>query len=906
MMKSFKLLPAVFVCLLSLIFWGCDPEEGTDGGVGNFGLSVKEVGPDYVDLSVTAPKTIEIAYFVSEKQQVLSPNVLFRKGTVVTVSPAQILRVDTGLNVNTKYYLYAVGRLNDLDFTESVLEISFTTGTYGFDEMLTLMETYPDGFKMHITVPEETKARGNAISYGYGNRALYNMNMFNSRGGGEAMVDMQSVATGSVANGDYCFRDTTVVINDYNQIEYDEDGNPIINSAGDYVTIHDPYIPGEPMLFIAGETRYGSPDEYGAVVGWNQPMGYTWSVPMFDRETMTWTGAFAKKEFYTQMPETCEATLDISFPEDGLGINDAVVAFTPNGDMFRYYYMILNKAAYDEIMTIYLDNDESLWQWFIVSWVAANYYMVEFDTEATYVNAASFFYEPLNGGETYYVMATVLGDDEGLTQRFVRKEFTTKERTKPAPVIDVTTVDTGNPYLAGFNIKAGKDRNGNVQEIKGAYWACEYTREWQKYINAKYDFPSIIQMSLNTFSSDELVKINSDEGLNLYFDTLDGEVLRFGTYGCNDEYCFNIVDEDNRAGWADYVAPMADVDKEPVSSSYFTDLLGEWTATATLNVKEQLPDGSEVDMVLNQYKSKVVISDTAPVLPETLESYVYDLYSGKSKDDVDNMYEELNELTDRFTEYRLKKQNRLLCTGFLDFDGAKTEQYSVGRLDFRSPYYLFQASDYSSVDVAQLIYDFGPKWFLEVLPDGRVIVPFSTVTQPPLTAWPGYPFYIGGVGSGAAFYESTSDIPGFPVEVSADGRTLTIKPIVVTKEMSSDYLPAGNYYMNALGVPPMSSELEVLATIKTDIVLTKGWSGTASAASVESPKPVSKRAVSLDGTLVTELPKELDIRSTTELKPKPRVDYKLDETPNIVTVDMVRKSVEELSKINFMKYGYIE
>lgn len=894
-----KLLKLSFVLSLSIfcsLFAGCQKE-----GHGDFSLSVKSTGPDYVEVLVTAPKSMEMAYVISEEPQLVTPAILFKKGEVVTINPADVLKLGENLNEDTQYHLYAVARLDDVTFTDKV-ELTFKTQSYRFNEMLTLLETYEDGFKMHITVPEETKKRGNAISYGYGNLALYNMALFESRGGGEPYVELNGVSSAAVSNGDYCFRDTTVVVNDANQVLCDEDGNPIRDANGDYITIHDPYVPGEPMVFMAGESRWGSKDEFAEVVGHVQPMDSTWCVPLFDRSTMKWTGAFDKKFFFVDMPEECEATLEINIPEDGLGINDAIVTFTPKGEFFQYFYMILNQAAYDEIMTIYLNHDESLWQWFLISWVSANYYMVEADYEAGYVNAASFFTEPLTGNSKYYVLATILGDERGLTQRFVRKEFTTKERTKPAPVIEVTAVDTGDPYKAGFNIKAGTDSRGNVQPIQGAYWACEYSREWEKMLNAKYDYPTIIKGSYQTFTSDELAEVNSEAGLDVYFDILDGETLRFGAYGCNDEYCFNIIDKDNRAGWADYKAPMADPGKDPVSSPYFTSLAGEWTATATMNVKQRVDDETVVDMV-RTHKSRVEISASAPQLPATLDSYIYDLYNGKSKSDVDGMFEELRELSDQFTEYRLEKQNRLLCTGFLDFDGAKSADFPVGRLDYRSPYYLFQAEDYTSVDVPQLIYDFGPKWFIEVLEDGSLIVPFNTMIMPPLTAWPGYPFYVAGVGNGAAIMDATIEVPGFPVEVSPDGNTITIKPIVV--ENDSQYLAAGNYYMNAVGVAPMTYDLEILGTVTTEIVLTRGWNG-AQTTSVGELAPSKLMAVELDGTLKTELPKVQRMKSRTELNPEQPVEYKLDETPNIVTVDMVRNSVKALSNVKFMKYGYAE
>lgn len=933
MKKLLKLSVLLTLFAFCATFVGCEPEvqpeeeqetpgeggeNGTDEGNGDenggenggeetpevteFSLSVKSVGPNYVELLVAAPNEMVMAYMISNEYQAVTSGVIFKKGVQVTVKNGDVIKVEDGLEENTKYYVHAVARIDDVTYSDKV-ELEFTTEPYNFDKMLTLLDRYPDGFKMHVTIPEETKERGNAISYGYLSRALYNMNLFNSRGGGETMVDVVGIATGAVSTGNTIFSNTTLVVNDENQLVYDQYGQPVIGDTGDYLTIHDPYIPGEPLVFLAGETRYGTKDEWAEVVGWQQPTKDTWGIPMFDRTTMSWTGAYEKVEFFTTEPELCDATLDVSIPEEGLGINDAIVAFSPEGDFFRYYYMVLNKAAYDEIMTIYLDNDESLLQWFVVSWVCANYFMVEFDTEASYINAASFFTEPLNGGETYIVVATLLGDPEGLTQRFVKKEFTTKERTKPAPVIEVTPVETGNPYLAAFNIKAGADSRGNVQEIKGAYWACEYAREWEKYLNAKYDFPTIIQSSYQTFTSAELAEINSDKGLTITFDTLDGETLRFGAYGCNDEYCFNIVDKDNNAGWADYNAPMADVNKTPVSSAYFTDLLGDWTATATMKVKQLLEDGETVVEMQQTHRSLVTISDAAPALPDAVDPYIYNLYPKNTTDDVDGMFEELQIRTDQFTEYRLEKQNRLLCTGFLDFDPARSATSPVGRFDFRSPYYLFQATDYSSVDVAQLMYDFGPKWFLEVLPDGRVIVPFSAITNPPFTAWPGYPFYVAGVGNGSAFYEATSSVPGFPVEVSADGNTITIKPIVI--EDDSQYLLAGSYYMNAIGLQPGNQDFEILGTITSEIVLTRGWYG-AQNQSVKTRRSERLRPVNLDGSLVDELPKPVSVRSMSRLKPETIRQYKLDETPNIVTVDMVHKSVEELSKMNHVRYGYVK
>ena len=64
--------------LLTMFAVSCGEEENT--GVGDFSLSVNETGADYVEFSVTAPETIEIAYLVSEEPQLVTPAVLFAVG----------------------------------------------------------------------------------------------------------------------------------------------------------------------------------------------------------------------------------------------------------------------------------------------------------------------------------------------------------------------------------------------------------------------------------------------------------------------------------------------------------------------------------------------------------------------------------------------------------------------------------------------------------------------------------------------------------------------------------------------------------------------------------------------------------------------------------------------------------
>lgn len=885
-----SLLLSLFAFCVS--FTGCQKE-----GYGDFALSVKKVGADYVQIFVTAPHALEMAYVVSDKPMLITPAVLFNPnggGTVVTVNPGDVLTIKDGIFQDKTYHFYAVARLDDVTYSEKI-EFEFTTEKYHFNDLVTIVETYYDGYKAHITVPEETKQRGHAIKMGSMPITWYNV-LVSSKG--EKYVALSAIASNGDPNEGYVKNDSTLIYNDLNVILFDENGDPAIDeSTGLQIDIHDPMVPGEPTILYAGETRYGSKEEFNAVTGYYQPSGYSWSVPYYDPQTQQWLGAFQKLEFCTKEPSLSNATVNVEIPEDEITVTDAMIYFEMSEDAHSYFYMILDNGTYNKILAQLLGGREDYFQWFLTSYHAFVEWGVYPEQEDIEVSAAETFEEPLTGGETYHVLMTVFGDEEGASQQFIHKTFKAKEKTKVPPVIKVTPVPSDNPYYVTYNIKTVEDSRGNVQPIMGAYWVCNYTKDFEMMFNADYTYPDLLKNLGWTLTANEVQAVNSKEGLTLTFDTLDGMTTRFAIYGCNDEYTFNNIDEINYTdGWADYTAPMADSGKAFVDSPLFKKLEGDWTATARLKAKQQLDDESVVDYQLT-HKSKITISASAPELPETLDESVYELYNNLSDDmesvksQVNGMYAELKDLLDIFTEYRLEKNNRLLCTGFMDFDATSVVN-GYNTLEYKSPYDLFVApsTKYSSVDVPMLVYDFGPKWYIEVLEDGRVVVPFSTATMPPMINWPGYPFYVGAVGGGNVYFDATTAIPGFPVEVSEDYNTITIKPLVVNNV---------NCYMNAVAVKssPAGSSYEVLSTVISDIVLTRGWEGaSAKLSSVNIAEPSDVEARNFDGTIMTEAPQVQIIKSRSEFEPKPLPKYTRREKANVVTMEQVDASIENILK----------
>ena len=208
----------------------------------------------------------------------------------------------------------------------------------------------------------------------------------------------------------------------------------------------------------------------------------------------------------------------------------------------------------------------------------------------------------------------------------------------------------------------------------------------------------------------------------------------------------------------------------------------------------------------------------------------------------------------------------------------------------RTPYDLFVADNYSSVDVPQLINDFGPKWFFQVANDGSIYIPFNQEYLPPMHNWPGYPFYVAAYceENNMAFSTANEAVKGFPVEISADRNTITIKPIVLEGEDGKNY----SYYMNAMGVS--SNGTELVAPVISEIVLTRGWTDTKAASSVPSTVSVSPRkvsAVEIDGT-PTVFKKAPAYKSMTKLVAPERIEFKKVEKPNAFTLEEFDAAME--------------
>lgn len=523
-----------------------------------------------------------------------------------------------------------------------------------------------------------------------------------------------------------------------------------------------------------------------------------------------WTGAFQRKVLRVEEPALLDGGVKVELVE-ATPVN-LTFDFYPDDNVAQYAIGVFDDSMMEQLMML-LDGREDLLQWAITSFFSAYTFGTKVASGDVRMQLTSFYYQDAIAENTdYHVLVTAMGDNMATTQSFQRYTFTTTSKEKDAPEIVVTPVESETtPYKAAFNIKCTSAAEGNP--VTECYYAANYLRDWLLSINSGSTYFGIVagNKAYSYFTADEIEKINSEEGFNISIHSLDGETTRIAVLGYNDEYTPNDLSSfkfiEDCPAVADCTTPYTDP-KPYVDDKLYLDLAGDWTATATL----QNPDGTKTF----EHQSKITLASDLYDYPATLSSDVYKLYEDQDydKDKVDALWYEFKQLAKEITEERLVNQNRLVGIGWLDKD-------SYHRLDARTPYDLFVATDYVSVDVSSIYNDFGPKWYLETSIDenGKVVysIPIDSNFLPPASNW-SVPFYLGAMEPDkyVTFLYGEGWTPAFPVTVSEDRNTITISPI--ERE-------GVNYYPNMIGIDNAMMQTLLENPVVSEIVLTRGWEG---------------------------------------------------------------------------------
>lgn len=858
-MKNFKhYLCAVAALLVGFAFSACTPDtpEGPSAQA-SVEINVASVTSSGAVIEVVTKGVSSFAYIQNELE--LPATAIYGGGTIVEIADASVSTTTevpfSGLESQKSYSVFFAVKDSENILSETVYTAEFTT--VGYTDVLTVVDRMLDGFAVHVVVPEDVKARGNALRYSTSSLAMYNyMKSMGSMELDMLLYNAQQFTT----------KDKTIIYDEYHSTERDANGELIYDEAGNLVSASyaDPKVPGEPGVFIIGEFGYmDNPDENivyhkdtdtietvyedmysgdGTVI-WAFPAGwgngyyrpeFDWISWIHELETDAydtekyWAGYYDRIQVDTLDPEDFAGTVDIKV--SNMTPVNAIIDFTPTEDVAFYNIMLLEESDFEGTVMPLLDNNEKYLRWFTGSYFALYTFGTEMATGPVAMKLTDWFVDTKGfAGKEFRVLVSAMGDNSGMTQSFVTTTFTLPEVTKAAPRVVVTEVPSEDPYMASFNIKAP---NKDVYE---AYFACNYVREFDKVLGS-YTYLTLLQEMGNKFGNTEIEMINSDAGFTFSVASRENATTRLAVLVYNDEGTHNDVNATGSEAVCETTTPRA-IYPAPVKSDLFEALCGEWVASAPMTkytTDENTGEGQWINLE-DPYTSEVTISGGV-YCPESLTEDVYAVYekAGVSREDTDALFEEFKTLAADYND-RTRGFNRLLCLGynFADKDF---------RMDIRmEPWDLFIAEDYGFEVVSNIFYDFGPKWNLEIDKDGSVWLPIDIEKEFPLETFKfgmDYTLYMLAVGMnsylGGPYYDKDGKLvldARFPVEVSEDRNTITIKPIIYNY-INSNGQPATETYYPCVAQLQYGQAQPLNPRVAGDVVLTRKAAATASKSNV--------------------------------------------------------------------------
>ena len=554
---------------------------------------------------------------------------------------------------------------------------------------------------------------------------------------------------------------------------------------------------------------------------------------------------YKRIEFRLPGPDKFE-TGSVTINTSGLKTDGGKITFTPTGDTFAYFVTVVPEtsevgAGYRDLLK-YVNNDPSLLQWLTTSEIAP-YLSIYPYYEQTVMNIEEVLYEIVAGMKYHVIVNAVPGKmvngDMTLDvskQAFQHITFTLPEYTLPEPELVVTAYEAYSPYKVKFNIKNPKHA---TMPVKKVVYAANETREFASYMSM-YDYTySDICLSNDGYanlSTAEIAEVNSDFGYDMEFEVAPNTFFTLAAMGWNSEG--RTSDPDKEGSKAVAEARSTDMENaDPLDMTKLNALKGDWTASAKVTTYDH-----NTGKTSSQQKSwKVSIGDlnTNQTLSEA--DYLVFENAGVNKTAADAYLAQYNELAAKYNASVLG-QNRVLCQGW---DVSGTRETSTA-----SPWDLFLMPDYNASLVDYLFNDFGPKWFLQTDEKGNIFVPVNYNTIQPMMCWyNGLDHYLclGNYVNGIANYINPNDLfdvqtVGIPVEISADGNTVTLKSVKINQSGTEMNLYPTMIYDNQGQLAFYSYYVE------SEVVLTKGWNGgaTPAPAKATSNKKVNGKKVAND------------------------------------------------------------
>lgn len=914
-----------------------------------------------VPLQATALSEIAYLLVEQGADAPVNATVLFKNGVVIPGNSSVIsLTAQDGLVKNKSYDLYVAASISASAYYNDgeIFSFSFTTpGSYAED--VQMLDLKSDGANVYVTFPEALKEKGARIKWGIGNIAMLAYRGNPSMP--ESLHNMDGTHPSLLIAADTLLEINTYHVYDrkpngdilYTYFSHiDENGVAVYVEATTPEEIADnwaepqqnyePIAPGEPCVLMLSEVAYADCQtvfptiDYGWGPGWykypydydayQEASGGGWlpwdlrQMPEDGGSTVNaddywYDGAWYKRiEFQTLPPQATDASVDVDV--SGITTDNAKIVLTPNAKAAAYAVGIFADVDaeyggdYQTLLSTYLNNNESYVQWFSTSvlgsymgfmFIPASEGPVEFTLD-------TYFLKRYAGGK-YHVIVTAVEsgsyDEYGqftadLTkQNFQHITFNLEDYSKPEPSVVVTAHEPYSPYFVKFNIKNPDLSN----PIAKACYAANYEREFKAYLSWDYTLSDIVGFNEYDenyfFSAAEIAKINSAAGLDVEFDSRENAGTMMVVKVWNQEGRASNPDAEGAQALATAYS-MTQPDAERVEFTKLDKVAGTWTATATVEKLDW--EGKAIET--KQMTSTVTIGDLTS--PAALTEEVYNLFEqyGVTREETDTYFAEFKKQEAAYNA-SVRGQNRVLCAGW-NFSATASEWYD--EMELAMPWDLFVMEDYNASLVDYLYYEFGPKWFLQENAEGDVFVPVNMFRIHPLTAWmSGQNHYLclGNAQYLAALpypetmaeMDEVSAWPNIPVEISADGNTITIKGVNVNFTDGTQ----GMLYPNVVYQDSYSGGISFIqSNVISDVVLTRSTAtpSKASAADLQAMRKhaaAAKRMIEaksvngekLEGSAVKHI-------SRTVIAPRKKAAAKKLEVKQMTGADIKAKRAEVL------------
>ncbi|MBP3439888.1 MAG: hypothetical protein J6K24_01370 [Tidjanibacter sp.] len=794
------------------------------------------------EIKLYAENVSRIAYMVKTPAEVEAegaPSIqkIFATGKNVNMQSGDNTVLVTALSPNTLYTIFIAGEIAVIEeYMEDIITVK-NIKTTDFAEDVTVRDIHYRGFTVDVKVDPKVKEQNHMIKWITSDLYMYNMN---SRSTDASMMNTHDEAW----NGINLFNESRSLI-------IDEEHSYIFNDQGELeYWYYESIVPGQPQVFLLGEFRRGELPDSGWPLGYYRPM-CDYDTYKLDQaknpgekldEAPYWTGFYQNLRIQVQKPEPIsEDLLDVEIVTEP---SDARIKVWADKSIDLVSVMVLSELEYNTVMSRIKDTEHL--QWFATSLMGSYEgfarqiapYDSEYGLQGQFQTAISEFLTSVNRESKYWVYVVGMRGDvngdgylDGNEQVCKSFEFYLPQPTKPAPELVVTALEPTSPFEISFNIKCP------TKDAESGCSIANYEKEWLK---TRKSAQELLDAYGYPFTTVELLQINSDDGLTITYTSRPNEKTYLAAMIANDEgtetYSEAIIGQ----------TPYEDA-RERVESTLFESLKGEWTASANVSYSLYNEETGLYDPYTATHSCTVTIGDFT--YPETLREEDYATFekNDMSREEATAYYEEFKAAAKTFND-NTRAQNRILMNGY-DFGG---DIYPYFR--YADPYSLFVSETYNGYTSEMPIYDFGPKWFLEVAADGTVTAPFNTNYFTPMASW---------YTANNAIYEShfiafdpinkapvtyLGDEYGnavnghFPVEISEDGNTITLKPLVHS---------GISYYPNAI-IYFGSGQYAMSVSVISEVTLTRNTSSAAAPAKV-----ATKRA----GKMKSE-----SIRSSQEIK----------------------------------------